>query len=317
MLRRKRGADYDLSDSDDGGEGRKRRKRAEFAKMRKALLSDERIGKIAENPKRQAFLRAIEDQRDDDEMDFLDEYREVEDTESQSQTQDEDSQHRVPNSQPTDMGPPPPRESANASDPSVRPPAALRRTKPARKPANLSEVRESLSSLIEEPNTLVQTVDLGSDSEDELEIDGEPGKEGGQKENRNPFALRRTSTAVIDRTLVKRQSSSTLSASTRLAFSASTAAATFKVPALLRKATTNSSIASTTSTVGMERMAGGASDGVRRGGSRTSGVNFFARENERKANVVKVEKRREQKRMKGAEGRRKAVGGLLGSGKFE
>ena len=46
MLRRKRGADYDLSDSDDEGEARRRRKQREFAKMRKALLEDEEIGKI-------------------------------------------------------------------------------------------------------------------------------------------------------------------------------------------------------------------------------------------------------------------------------
>ncbi|EHK98506.1 putative Mediator of replication checkpoint protein 1 [Glarea lozoyensis 74030] len=172
-------------------------------------------------------------------------------------------------------------------------------------------------ALIEEPNALGQTVDLGSDSEDELEIDGEPTKEGKENRSRDPFALRRNKVPVIDRISLKRQSSSTLSANARLAFSASNAAATFKAPALLRKATTNSSVASTTSTVGMERMAGGSSDGVKRGGGKNSGVNFFARENERKANVVKTEKRREQKRLKGAQGRRKAVGGLLGSGRFD
>jgi mediator of replication checkpoint protein 1 len=47
MLRRKRGADLDdLSDSDDEAEERRRRKQREFAKMRKALLEDENIGKI-------------------------------------------------------------------------------------------------------------------------------------------------------------------------------------------------------------------------------------------------------------------------------
>src|SRR4051794_41591210 len=109
MLRRRRGADYDLSDSDDGGEARRRMKRKEFAKMRKALLSDERIGKIAENPKRQAFLRAIEDRGSEDEMDFLDDFAEQEETtDSQFQSQAaEDSQQRVPDSQPeTVMGPP-------------------------------------------------------------------------------------------------------------------------------------------------------------------------------------------------------------------
>ncbi|KAG9235056.1 MRC1-like domain-containing protein [Amylocarpus encephaloides] len=323
MLRRKRGADYDLSDSDDGGEARKRRKRAEFAKMRKALLSDERIGKIAENPKRQAFLRAIEDRGSGDEIDFLDDFAEVEGADSQSQTQGEDIQQVVPDSQPIEMGPPT-RNPSDTTDPPTRPPPHLRRTKPAKKPANLSEIRESLSSLIEEPNSLVQTVDLGSDSENELEFEGQPSKEGGQeKENRDPFALRRTKGHVIDRISLKRQSSSTLSASTRLAFTASSAASTFKVPALLRKATTNSSLTSTTSSIGgttsaTERTAGGSgSDGVKRGGGKNSGVNFFARETERRAAVVKTEQRRERKRFKGAEGRRKVVGGLFGGGKFE
>jgi mediator of replication checkpoint protein 1 len=50
MLRRKRGADLDdLSDSDDEAEERRRRKQREFAKMRKALLEDENIGKIGKN----------------------------------------------------------------------------------------------------------------------------------------------------------------------------------------------------------------------------------------------------------------------------
>ena len=67
----------------------------------------------------------------------------------------------------------------------------------------------------------------------------------------------------------------------------------------------------------MERMAGGAAEGIKRGGGKNSGVHYFARESERKAVVLKTEKRREQKRFKGAEVRRKAVGGLFGGGKFE
>jgi mediator of replication checkpoint protein 1 len=65
-------------------------------------------------------------------------------------------------------------------------------------------------------------------------------------------------------------------------------------------------------------MAGGAaSEGVKRGGGKSSGVNYFARESERRAAVIKTEKRREQKLVKGAQVRRKVVGGMLGAGKFE
>lgn len=47
-LRRKRGADFELSDSEDDGEARRRKKQQEFARMRKALMEDENIGKIGE-----------------------------------------------------------------------------------------------------------------------------------------------------------------------------------------------------------------------------------------------------------------------------
>ncbi|KAJ2972685.1 hypothetical protein NUW58_g9134 [Xylaria curta] len=74
MLRKRRrggdGHDFDLSDSDDGGEARRRMKRRQFAKMQKALFADERIGKIAENPRNAAFLKSIEDIKKDDEWDF-------------------------------------------------------------------------------------------------------------------------------------------------------------------------------------------------------------------------------------------------------
>ena len=324
MMRRKRGADYDLSDSDDGGEARRRMKRKEFAKMRKALLADERIGKIASNPKREAFLRAIDDRGSDDDMDFLEDHPEQEESESQSQSQ-ADSQI-IPSSQPGDMGPPK-RKRADESQEDERLPPHLRRTKPAKRPSNLSEIRESLSSLIEEQNSFSVPVDHGSDSEGDLEVEMEdeddlaPQQEK-NKENRDPFALRRTKASIIDRISLKRESSSNVSTSARMAFAAASNAPGFKVPALLRKATTNSSVTSNTSngasTSVTERMAGGSgSDGIKRGGGKNSGVNYFARETERRAALAKNEARREKKRFKGAEGRRKAVGGLLSSGKFE
>ncbi|KAG0652001.1 DNA replication checkpoint mediator mrc1 [Hyphodiscus hymeniophilus] len=320
MLRRKRGADYDLSDSDDDGEARRRMKRKEFAKMRKALLADERIGKIAENPKRQAFLRAIEDRGSDDEMGFIDDFELDETRDSQSQSQTEEP--RVPDSQPEMMGPPKRKRPGEATKAEQRLPPHLRRTKATQKPSSLDEIRESVSSLIEEPNAVIQQTESGSESEDELEIEGEPK----DKENRDPFALRRTNVATIDRIALKRASSSSLSTSTRLAFTASSSTPGFKVPPLLRRATTNNSIASASSSnssfsggvSGMERLAGGSGNGaVKRGGGKNSGVNYFARESERRAAIVKTEKRIEQKRSKGAETRRKAVGGLFGGGKFE
>jgi mediator of replication checkpoint protein 1 len=328
MLRRKRGADYELSDSDDGGEARKRMKRKEFAKMRKALLADERIGKIAENPKKQAFLRAIEDRGSEDEMDFLAEFVEQDDATDSQMSQADVSQQRVPDSQPEATMGPPKRKRSDDLETEPRAPPHLRRNAPSKKPSNLSEIRESLSSLIEEPNAMIAP-GSGSDSEGELEIEGELDSTMRMeaKENRDPFALRRKNVPIIDRISLKRASSSSVSNNSRLAFAASSCAPGFQVPPLLRRATTNSSLASNSSgsssvsgvTSATERMAGGGagSDGIKRGGGKNSGVHYFARESERRAAVMKTEKRREQKLVKGAEVRRKVVGGLFGGGKFE
>jgi mediator of replication checkpoint protein 1 len=323
-LRRKRGADYDLSDSDDDGEARRRMKRKEFAKMRKALLEDERIGKIAENPKRLAFLRAIEDRGDNDDVDFLadfDDSQSTSDSQSQSQTGQQDV-IQVNSSQPTATMGPPKRKLGSDTATENRLPPHLRRTKAGKKPSNLSEIRESLSSLIEEPNAMVQSHDF-SDSESDLEIEGDMRNAQKEKENRDPFApRRRKSHPVVDRISLKRASSSSVSTSVKLAFAASTVASAFKVPALLRRATTNSSITSGSgsSVSGTERMSGAFGDDGKtaaKKATKSSGVNYFARENERRVALKEGEKRREQKRFKGAEGRRKAVGGLFGNGKFE
>lgn len=328
MLRRKRGADYDLSDSDDDGEARRRMKRQEFARMRKALLADERIGKIAEDPKKQAFLRAIEDRPSDDEMDFLDDFAGSADGDLQSQSQSTDSEQ--PGSDTASTGLQKRKYSDGADEPSKRLPPHLRRTNPSKKPANLAEIRQSLSSIIEEPNAPNMAADVVSDSDDDLEVeDAGPQKrsEAKEKENLDPFAARRTRNAIVDRISIKRASSNSSSSSSRLAFAAPSTTPGFKVPALLRRATTNSSIASASSSTsstagpgmsGTERMGGSAgTEGIRRGGGKKSGVNFFVRESERKALLAKTEKRREQRMFKGAEVRKKVVGGLLGGGQFE
>ncbi|ESZ96512.1 hypothetical protein SBOR_3134 [Sclerotinia borealis F-4128] len=325
MLRRKRGADYDLSDSDDGGEARQRRKRAEFAKMRKALLAaDEKIGKIAQDPKREAFLRAIEDRGSDDEMGFLDDFQERDDTPSDSQSQTQNGEfQQLPQNQTDESMPPPPKRKHSDDMDYARPPAYKRRT--GKKPSNLSEVRESLSSLIEDPHSMVTSIDVESDSDDDLEIEGGPEK--GSQKNRDPFAVRRTGISIIDRIQLKRESSSSIAANNeRLAFAAPSSQPGHRGVPLLRKATTNSSILSGTSSTGVsigmsatERMAGGKDEGsgIRRGGGKNSGVNSFVRESERKAVMEKKEKRREQKKFKGVESRRKAVGGLFGKGTFD
>ncbi|KFY25589.1 hypothetical protein V491_01673 [Pseudogymnoascus sp. VKM F-3775] len=192
MLRKKRGADYDLSDSDDDGEARRRMKRREFAKMRKALLADEQIGKIAENPKRAAFLRAIEDRGDDQDMIFLDDA--VVDAENAASSQpiadDEESQDAtvVPNSQP-EAAPGALKRKATA-EPQARLPPNLRRTKSlaSKRPTSLSEIRASVSSLIDDPNAMEAPAD---DSDSDMEVEGSESTNSSKgKENHDPFARR-------------------------------------------------------------------------------------------------------------------------------
>ncbi|KAL6415089.1 hypothetical protein AUP68_01631 [Ilyonectria robusta] len=309
MLRRKRGADYDLSDSDDDGEARRRMKRRQFAKMQKALFSDERVKKIAENPGNQAFLRTIEDHGSDDEMDFLGGIDQpMEESQSQSQDDEGAKPQTIPDSQPR-------KPLGSAGD--NRPSAHIRKTREGKKPSNIGELRETLSNLLEEPHgTTIPATDAGSDSEDD-----EPSSPTrSDKENHEPNP-RRGRVAVVDRISLKRNNSSASNASARLAF-ATAASSTFKVPALLRRATTNSlmsgSSASTTSSGVSTPSSGFGEDAkIKKNAGKKSGVNAFARDSERRARLEQSERRREERKIQGAEKRIGLVGGLLGKGTFE
>ncbi|KAI1814196.1 hypothetical protein GGS20DRAFT_431845 [Poronia punctata] len=350
MLRKRRrggdGHDFDLSDSDDGGEARRRLKRQKFAKMQKALFADERIGKIAENPRNAAFLKSIEDTIDNDDWDLGEQFVDptsTSDDDSQSQNTNQ-GDGAIPNSQPlapVAAG----RKRSRMDDHASRPGPSERRPKAVVRPSSIAEVRRSLSALLEEPNASVGSVipatEVGSDDEENEEFE-RPSTSSSNQENRAPSG-RRTN-AVVDRIALKRNSSSSISTSSaggsgRLAFTApSTAGSGFKVPALLRRATTNSTKlvsspnvgASPASSSGMvqasatshssslNKAASFGDDGkLKKTASKHSGINYFAHENERRAKVAEAEKRREARKWKDAEGRSKVVGGLFGTGSFE
>ncbi|KAG6017224.1 hypothetical protein E4U43_002034 [Claviceps pusilla] len=349
MLRRKRGADFDLSDSDSDGEARKRMKRRQFAKMQKALFADERVKKIAENPGNQAFLRSIEDHGSDvDEMDLLggldsSSQADADDTQ-QSQGNDKDSTRpdarttTIPDSQlithtTKPLGP---------MVPENRPPAHLRRTKNGKKPSNIGQVRETLSSLLDEPHgSIIPATEADSDSEEEESPD-RFSSQSTNKENQAPPPPRRlpphlpsAPTTVINRISLRRQcssssssSSSASSSSTRMAFTTvATAGPFFKVPALLRRATTNSSLGSTSSASSASAGAASGSIGtaggfgeaakIKKGAGKKSGIGGFAREKETRVLLRESERRREERKVRGAEKRIGMVGGLLGRGAFE
>lgn len=333
-LRRKRGADFELSDSDDDGEARRRRKQREFAKMRKALLADEKVGQIAEDPKKLAFLRAIEDREDDDDgLDFLDRpaedsFRVVMDTQEDgvgdSQSQQQPSMPATQEEDNTTKR----RHPLQETNPNMRPPPTSRRT-PAgpttKKPSTLAEIRESVSFLTELPGAM-NAPDPSSASEAEDDHEHHP--------NNHPHPRRTNSNPIVDRLLLKRVyntfSSSTSATGSRLAFYDPTSTTTsdgFKVPSLLRRATTNLSESGSVDKNGIstyaatERGAGGAGDeravGFKKG-SRKCSVNYFAREMERKGVVEGVERRRREERERRARERRGGgLGGLVGGGGFD
>lgn len=317
LLRRKRGAEFELSDSEDDVEARQRAKRREFAKMRKALLENENLGKIAENPKKLAFLRAIEDRDDDENLVFLDDAPE-------DSSQPLPDTQEIPNSQTINILPdsqPIKRKRPLEESTANRPTPAARRTKSSKKPSTLAEIRDSVSFLLEDPNFLpLQPLD-SSDIEEEA---------AKHTTTTDPFGARPHTTApIIDRISLKRAESSSLSTSaSRLAFHDPSSGANgpgFKVPSLLRRATTLATsedrhgISTTTGTTATtERAAGGGEQGefVKRGGGKRSSVMGFAREVERRAVVEGVERRREEGRAmvrKGARG----LGGLVGVGGWE
>ena len=320
-LRRKRGAEFDLSDSDDDAEARQRRKRREFARMRKVLLENENVGKIAEDPKKLAFLRAIEDHEDEDDLDFLacpaeDSFIVGPDTQ-----EDPESQSQLALPEPTLSKRQRPLRESVPDKSNMRPPASARRTQAPKKPATLAEIRESVSFLIEEPGLINIAPDPSSSaSEDECNSRDENQHHPRRRRNSNP-------NPIVDRLSLKRAESATASSTSRLAFhdpsTTNPSIGGFKLPSLLRRATTtdlavdNHGI-TTLATATPESAAGGGEKGdfVRRGGTKKSSVNYFARELEKRKILEGVERRRKEEREREAKGRTMRLG-ALGVGSFE
>lgn len=325
MLRRKRGAEFDLSDSEDDMEERRRRKRREFAKMRKALLENENLGKIAEDPKKLAFLRAVEDREDDEDLGFLD----GPDAIDENTVEIPDSQADAMAAASTTTAPAPVvnamkrKRPLEESNPPPNPNTKRRTIAPSKRPATLAEIRASVSFLLEEPNAAHEgPIEPSSDME---LSDSAPFRQ--QKS-------RRTTNPIVDRLSLKRQSSSSLSTSdtsSRLAFHTNSSSDSgFKVPSLLRRMG-SSNLLSKTDENGIsthirgngaamtERAAGGGEKGefIRRGGGKKSSINFAAREEERLKRVREVESRKVEGRKKVAGMRKGFLGSLFGAGGFE
>ncbi|KAK5685520.1 hypothetical protein LTS10_003599 [Elasticomyces elasticus] len=281
-LRRKQaGASWGLEE-DEGEMAMRRRqmRQLEEARKRKLLLQDDNIAGLAQGKQskgKDAFLKAIADDDDagDDDMYDLsggeDEFADAAVDETQTESQ--------PSQQPQQAETGPLREVSGNKRPATeentqgRPPAKQRRTQPGafRKPANMLEVRESLSFLLEEPDAVPAgpTVELDTDSEngeqspehadsDEEDADmaeRERQNDGGFAPNaadfdarampppRLPASQRRTAApvakpTVVDRLSLKRGNSNANGAAGPTAWAAPSSSNGFRAPSLLRRATT-------------------------------------------------------------------------------
>ncbi|KAJ6031071.1 hypothetical protein N7540_001803 [Penicillium herquei] len=300
-LRRRRGAaddEFDLDDSDDERTARRREKQREFAKMRKALLADDKVGELAENPKKAAFFKAIEDREfeDDFELEFLEE-KEGESQNELSQDvrmegQEDDNQDDKKRKRPLEP---------STEDIANRPPPNLRRTPASamsKKPATLAEIRETLSFLTETPEYDSFHEDASVD-EDEPATEGDDTDEAVHSDNANsqsnedfakPSHPRRTRAPVVDRLSLLRQASSNSATATstgsnnsKMAFQSGAAndgPIGFRPPQLLRRVTTGSSSSSSSSvSTASNRVTKPPASGPKKGGA----VNSYtaAREKER------------------------------------
>ncbi|CAI7605855.1 unnamed protein product [Penicillium glandicola] len=299
-LRRRKNADddFDLNDSDDEHLARRREKQREFAKMRRALLADEKIGEIAENPKKAAFFKAVEDREIDD--DFNIDFLEEEEPGSQGETSQDPASGEQSNDATSDGQNRKRPLEPSAEDATNRPPPRLRRTPASamsKKPATIAEIRETLSFLTETPEYDSFQDDASLDeAEHEQEDEDTSGAEEVQGDDDQPqsgktFAKpghpRRTRGVVVDRLALLRQASSNSatgtnsgSANSKLAFhsgSGGDGPIGFRPPPLLRRVTTGSSSSSNSSN--SNRVSKAAASGPKKGGA----VNSYtaARERER------------------------------------
>lgn len=298
-LRRRRGGDddLDLDDSDDERMARRRAKQREFAKMRQALLADEKVNEIANNPKKLAFFKALEDRDDDDEMDL--------DFDIGANSQGESSQDIQAEAEPAEPAAAQDNRESNkrkrplepsTDDTTNRPPPNLRRTAASvsRKPSSLTEIRETLSFLTETPEydsfredaSVEEDIVYNTDKESEDESTGQE-----NKTSTDGFAIppnpRRTRGRVVDRlALLRAASSNSASGSTKSAFMSNSSSdglpkIGFRPPPLLRRSTTASSStsigsSSSSSSGRMTTTANSATSGTKKGA-----VNYYAAARER------------------------------------
>jgi mediator of replication checkpoint protein 1 len=353
-LRRQMAANaFDLDEDEDEIAARRRNMRQmEEAKKRRALLKDDNIASLANGKSskgKEAFLKAIADDDGDNEaFDVVDEDSgaATQDDSTQSQSQ----QPAMATLQETSGNKRKHSDSQEALQ--ERPPAKQRRTQPSgfRRPTTMMEVKESVSLLLEESHAGgtfgPSALEVNSDSEDdsgeadfddkdddiEMQIEQARENDGGFAPDpvsfnaqampppRLPASQRRTAPkpAVVDRLSLKRGASTgSESAHGRTAWAAGPATGGFKVPSLLRRATTSTASMANNRGVTTPNLSR-ENSGVKMGGSKKSSLAYQARAEERKAIVEASTKRREENTARIAQMRRNSSALSRGlAGRFE
>ena len=299
-----------MSDSEDEAEQRQRKKQAEFQKMSRALLKDERVKQLADDPKKKPFFNTLADFADEGDYEFLDMPADMgangEEISQESDLLESGIQEDtvVPDSQGAGITVKAGsnnllKRKSTDSQKENRPPPHLRRTAAkdnlTRKPITLADVQNSVSELLEDPRIMVPDSQY-SDSEDE---------EVGDAHNASSRKV------IVDRLSLSRTPTIESTADSNMAFHApsrAVAAPGFRVPSLIRRATSNMSTASET------RSSSGTStpteNAVRRGGTGRSNIHAQAREAERRALLEKKDGKRKAALKKKVEGGRMRAGGM-------
>jgi len=270
--------------------------------------------------KKTAFFKTLVDHYEDADYDFLNNPEEPLTEASQSQSEDRPTENEdisIPDSQTAAITTPSinllKRKSTDSQEKENRPPPNMRRTAAsdtlARKPMSMADIEHSVSELLEDPRIMVPDSQYLSDSEEELEV----GLPTHTDKPSKPITIDRL---TLSRTSTSSTTTTSTTDDTNLAFhsaSATSHAPGFRVPSLLRRATSNFSTVS-------ERSAGSgtttpAEGGVRRGGTGRSNIHAQAREAERRAVMEKAEGKRKvalQKKAGRARGKRSVLSGLGG-----
>jgi mediator of replication checkpoint protein 1 len=279
----------------------------------------------AENPKKLAFLRAIED-REEEDFDLLDEVEEqpesVPDSQAASGNDAEPSDESVPNATPVNpLKRKAPHEQEQSGGKENVPPMSHRRRVDdgtSKRPATLAEIREAVSFLIDEPlvpDSQVSGSEAGSDHEDDYNDEKIERTASLRREISLTTVLGNARASVVNRLSIVHTHEEHIGSGPQAFHSAaSNSLSGFKVPSLLRRATTNLSSTSSTTSSSSTTPTTGAENGVRRGGSKKSNIHYQAREAERKKIVEASDRRRKEEVKRSVIGKgRQSVLGVFGS----